>query len=126
MNIEQMLLVSVGAIIGANARFWIMNWSVQRLGVDFPYGTLIINISGSFLLGLFISIITERLIVDPRVRLLITVGILGSFTTFSTYTYESIAMMLRGQWMLGAFNLFGSAFLGGAAVIAGVWVGRSV
>src|SRR5512142_697346 len=108
---ERFLYISLGAVLGANFRYWLSDWATQRWGTTFPYGTLLINLSGSFLLGLFTVIATERLMLDPRWRVLFAVGFLGAYTTFSTYTYESVNMLLKGQWLPGVLNLFGRAFL---------------
>jgi CrcB protein len=118
------LMISIGAVLGANARYWIGGWAGERFGSMFPYGNLIVNLTGSFLLGLFMTLTTERFILDPRWRVLIAIGFLGSYTTFSSYTYESLTLLLTGQWKLGLLNLFGSSALGGIAVTLGVLLGR--
>ncbi len=121
---DSFLFISLGAIFGANARYWLGDWAAQRFGASFPIGTLIINVTGSFALGLFLTIATERFLLDPRWRLVIAIGFLGGYTTFSTYTYESVNLLLSGQWFAGLLNLFGSAILGAAAVIGGIMLGR--
>jgi fluoride exporter len=123
---EKFLLISLGAILGANARYWLGDWAAQRFGPAFPYGTLLINLTGSFILGLFMTLATERLLIDPRWRLLVAVGFLGAYTTFSTYTYESINLLLKGQWAAGLLNLLGSALAGLLAVSAGIYLGKSL
>ena len=85
---------------------------------------LIINLTGSFILGLFITLAMEHFLLDPRWRVLVAVGFLGSYTTFSSYTYESVNLMLKGQAWRGLLDLFGSSFLGGLAVLAGVLIAR--
>lgn len=123
---EKFLIISLGAILGANARYWVGGWAAERFGVAFPYGTLIINLTGSLVLGLFLTLITERFIVDPNWRLMIVVGFFGSYTTFSTYTYESLNLILSGQPWLGLLNLFGSTFLGALAALGGILLGRAL
>jgi fluoride exporter len=123
---ENFLIISLGAIIGANLRYWVGGWAAGQFGASFPYGNLIINLSGSFILGLFMTLVTERFMVDPRWRLFFAIGLLGSYTTFSSYTYESLTLMMNGQWLSGLFNLFGSALLGGLAVAAGIFLGRLI
>ena len=123
---ERFLLISAGAMLGANARYWVGEWAAQKWGVNFPYGTFIINFTGSLLLGFFLTLATERLMIDPRLRILIAVGFLGAYTTFSTYTYESFNMIFNGQWFPGLINLFGSTLLGFLAVGLGVFVGKTV
>lgn len=121
---EKFFVISIGAILGANARYWVGGWAATRYGAAFPYGTLIINLTGSFLLGLFITLISERFLVNPNWRLLIGIGFLGSYTTFSTYTYESVNLLLSGQLWSGLINLFGSSMIGAIATILGILLGR--
>jgi CrcB protein len=121
---EKFLIISIGAVLGANARYWLGGWAAERFGTTFPYGTLIINLTGSFVLGLFITLITDRFLVDPNWRLLVAIGFLGSYTTFSSYTYESVNLLLKGQTWLGLLNLFGSSFLGGLATLGGVYLAK--
>jgi CrcB protein len=123
---DKFLVISAGAVLGANARYWIADWAAQRFGANFPYGTLIINFLGSFLIGLFLTLVTERLMIDARWRLLISVGFLGAFTTFSSYMYESFNLLSKGQWLAGLINLFGSTVLGFLAVGLGVYLGKSI
>lgn len=126
MELDKVFWVSVGAMVGANARYFLGAWAAERFGTTFPYGTLIINLTGSLVLGFFLALATERALIDPRYRLLIAVGFCGSYTTFSTYTYESITLMLSGSWTLGLLNLLGSTILGLGAVGLGILLGRSV
>lgn len=121
---NQYLWISVGAILGANARYIIGGWAAERWGASFPFGTLIINITGSLALGIFLAYSTDRVLIDPRHRQLIAVGFLGAYTTFSTYAYESVTLILNGSWGAGLLNLFGSAFLGAVAVLIGIIIGR--
>lgn len=123
---EKFLIISLGAVLGANARYWLGGWAAEKFGAAFPYGTLIINLSGSFILGIFVTLITDRFLVDPHWRLLIAIGFLGSYTTFSTYTYESVNLMLTGQPWLGLLNLFGSSLLGAIAAAAGILLARAL
>lgn len=121
---EKILYISIGAVLGANARYWLSDWAAQKWGPTFPYGTLIINITGSLLLGLFLTLSTERFLVDPRIRLMIAVGFLGAYTTFSTYSMESFNLISHGEWLLGLLNLLGSSILGILAVGLGVALGK--
>jgi len=123
---ERFLLISLGAILGANARYWVGDWAAQRWGSAFPLGTLLINLSGSFLLGLFVTLATERFMLDPRWRTFFAIGFLGAYTTFSTYTYESMNLINQGQWAAGLLNLLGSAVLGALAVFLGIALGRLI
>jgi CrcB protein len=125
-SMQTFLIISLGAILGANCRYWIGGWAVERFGATFPYGNLIINLSGSLILGLFMTLVTDRFLVDPQWRLLVAIGFLGSYTTFSSYTFESVTLILGGQYVTGLLNLFGSSFLGGLAVLLGIWLGRLI
>ncbi len=122
--IEKILLISLGAVLGANARYWLGDWIAQKWGSAFPLGTLVINLTGSFVLGLFMALAMERWALDPRWRLLFAVGFLGAYTTFSTYSYESLLLLDRGQWLAGLFNLLGSAVLGLLAAGLGMALGK--
>jgi CrcB protein len=121
---EKFLLISAGAVLGANARYWLGDWAAQKWGSSFPYGTLLINVTGSLLLGFFMTLATERLILDPRWRLFFAVGFLGAYTTFSTFSFESFNLLFKGQWLLGLANLLGSTLIGVLAVGLGVFFGK--
>lgn len=118
------LLISLGAVLGANLRYWFSLWAGQRWGIQYPIATFLINLTGSLVLGFFITVISERFLIDPRWRVFFAIGFLGSYTTFSTYTYESITLILAGNWLSGLLNLFGSAVLGALASILGIFLGR--
>lgn len=121
---ERFFLISLAAMLGANLRYWVGDWAAQRWGTAFPFCTLLINLSGSFLLGLLMTLATERYMIDPRWRTLFAVGFLGSYTTFSTYTLESMNLINQGQWGAGLLNLLGSAVLGGGMALLGIYLGR--
>jgi CrcB protein len=120
------VIIAVGAVLGALLRYWLGDWAAQRFGTAFPYGNLMINLTGSFILGLFMALVTDRFLVSPEWRLFIAIGFLGSYTTFSSYAYESLNLIMTGQGTLGLLNLFGSSFLGGLAVFAGILIGRLI
>jgi len=118
------LAISLGAVVGANLRYWMSRYAVRLLGPVFPYGTLSINVLGSFVLGFFLVWATERTIVDPRWRLLIAVGFCGGFTTFSSYAYETMAFFEQGQWALLTANFVSNNLLACAGVLAGMALAR--
>jgi CrcB protein len=118
------LAISLGAIVGANLRYWMSRYAVRVLGPVFPYGTLGINVLGSFVLGFFLVWTTERVMVDPRWRLLIAVGFCGGYTTFSSYAYETMAFFEQGQWTLMAANFVANNLLACLAVLAGMALAR--
>ncbi len=114
------LLVAVGAVLGANARYWVSNRAANRFGVDFPYGTLIVNVSGSFAIGFVLATLTSQAGIDPEARLLVATGFLGGYTTFSTFAWETAALLRRGSLLPTLANWLGSACLGVAAAAIGV------
>jgi len=120
------LWIALGAIIGASARYFLSTVVARNISSAFPYGTLLINITGSLILGFFLIYSTERTLLDPRWRLLVAVGFCGSYTTFSSYAFESFALMEQGQWLLSGINLLGSNALCLAAVLAGAALARGL
>ena len=123
---KDFLAISVAAIVGANLRYVLGRLSVREFGPIFPYGTLIINVLGSFILGLFIIWTTERVLVDPRWRVLVAVGFCGSFTTFSSYAFETMSFFEQGQWGLMLANIFSNNLLCLAGALAGMAVARAL
>ena len=118
------LWISLGALAGANARYLLSRAAARSLSTAFPFGTLIINLTGSFVLGWFLVWTTERALVDPRWRLLIAIGFCGSYTTFSSYAFETFAYFEQGHWHLLAANILANNVLCFGAVLAGAIVAR--
>lgn len=104
MRIRDLVVIAIGAIFGANARYLIANYFAARFGASFPYGTLFINVSGSLLLGFVLTYLANRVGLDPAYRLLIGTGFMGAYTTFSTFSYETITLMQRGDWLPAIVN----------------------
>ena len=123
---KDFLAISVAAVVGANLRYLISRLAVEELGPVFPYGTLIINVIGSFVVGFFVIWTTERVLIDPRWRLLVVVGFCGSFTTFSSYAYESMAYFEQGQWGLMLANILSNNVLCLGGALAGIAVARAI
>lgn len=121
---QAVLWISLGAILGANARYFLSRWVARVITASFPYGTMLINVSGSLLLGFFLVWTTERVLADPRWRLLIAIGFCGSYTTFSSYAFETFAFFEQGNWGLLAWNFAGNNLLSLAAVLAGAALAR--
>ncbi len=120
------LWIAAGAIVGASARYFVSGFATRNLSATFPYGTLLINLTGSFVLGFFLIYSTERVLLDPRWRLLVAIGFCGSYTTFSSYAFESFALMEQGQWLLMSLNILFSNALCLAAVLAGTALARGL
>jgi len=119
------LLVGLGGGVGAVSRYVVGLWVVGRLGAAFPFHTLLVNLSGSLAIGVLLALFSGRLPVDPAWRLLLVVGFLGGYTTFSSYTFEAFALAEAGEWGRAAWYVLGSNGLGLAAVTLGVALGRS-
>lgn len=115
------LYIALGGAVGSVARYGIGGWVQLRAGFSFPWGTLIVNILGSLLIGFSIRYV-EGVSVTPEVRALLTVGLLGAFTTFSTFSYETVVLLQRGEWSRAGAYAAGSLALGVGAVYAGAAV----
>jgi len=124
--VNRVLVISIGAILGANARWFISRYAARVLGPVFPYGTLFINVTGSFIVGFFMIWATERVLLDPRWRLLIVVGFCGAFTTFSSFAFETMAYFEQGQWLLLFTNFFSNNLLCLGGALAGMALARAV
>jgi len=122
--VRDFLAISLAAIVGANLRYLLSRFAARELGAVFPYGTLGINILGSFIVGFFVIWTTERALVDPRWRLLVVVGFCGSFTTFSSYAFETMSYFEQGQWALMLVNVVTNNLLCLGAVLAGMALAR--
>lgn len=120
------LWVGLGGFAGANARYVVGSVVGGRVGGAFPYGTFLVNLAGALAIGVILTLLTEVLIADPLWRRLVVVGFLGGFTTFSSYTYEAIALIEQGAWGQALAYIVGSNLLGLAACAAGVILARAL
>ena len=123
-SLKDILVISLGAIFGANARWLISRYLARAIGPVFPFGTLFINVAGSFIVGFFVIWSTERALLDPRWRLLIVVGFCGAFTTFSSFAFETMAYFEQGQWALMLTNFASNNLLCLGAAVAGMALAR--
>jgi CrcB protein len=119
----EVLFVALGGAIGSAARYLVGGWFAARFGAAFPYGTFVVNVTGSFIVGLFLAYAQERVSMSPYWRLFFAVGFVGGYTTFSTYEYESVRLLQDGEMLLAAVYLIGSVVTGGVAAIAGIALG---
>lgn len=120
------LVIGIGGFVGAVARYGIAAWIGQRWGRSFPLGTFVINVSGSFLIGLLMTLMAERFTENPQWRLLLVVGFLGAYTTFSTFEYETGALLKDGEWLYAGLNVVMSVIVGFVALKLGEVMAKSL
>ena len=103
----RVLLVCLGGALGTGARYLLSGWAARHLGLTFPYGTLTVNVLGSFLMCFLMTLMvtTHAVRTSPEVRLFLTTGVLGGFTTYSAFTYESLALLQERAWLSLGLNL---------------------
>ncbi len=120
------LIIGMGGFIGANMRYLVGSWVSKRWGMSFPYGTFVVNLSGCFILGLFATL-AYRLAWNDHWRLLIAVGFVGAYTTFSTFEYETLQLIAESRQLgTAAWNIGGSVLLGLLAAFLGVLTARGL
>ncbi len=118
------MFIGLGGFLGAIARYWLSGFIYQWLGTDFPYGTLVVNVLGAFLLGFFMTAVLRGVAIPARN--VITIGFLGAFTTFSTFSYETVVLLQQGELLRGVGNVVMSIVLGVVAVILGIILARVI
>jgi len=121
-----LLLVGLGGFFGAIARYLVDGWIAERTGATFPFGTLVVNLSGAFVLGFLFALTVERGVLPSVIRPPALIGFIGAYTTFSTLALESWRLIEDGSYALGLANLFGSMALGVVVVVVGLLLGRAV
>ena len=122
----RLMLVCLGGAIGSGLRYLISVVAARWLGADFPYGTLIVNVGGSFLIGLIQAISTTTPIIPESTRLFLTVGLMGGLTTYSSFSYETIRLMEVGAWGQAWANVLATTALCLAVCVLGAAAGRLV
>lgn len=121
------LLIFFGAGVGGVFRYWISNGVYLFLGRQFPYGTLVVNATGSFFMGLLFALILERFDgIGPQLRSLLLIGFLGGYTTFSSFSIETLALFESGEWVSATLNIFISVTLCLALTWLGILGGRQL
>jgi CrcB protein len=122
-SIRNPIAISLGAIAGALSRYYLTLWFAQRFGTAFPYGTFFINLTGCLIMGFFITFSLERVATIPsEVRLMVTTGFLGAYTTFSTYGLESFTLLRGSSFTAAGLYWAGSAILGIVSVGLGIFL----
>ena len=119
VTMHKYLLVGMGGFAGAVARYWVGTFVTQRLGLRFPYGTFLINVSGCFLIGFFMYLLAERGVLNAHWLFVIVIGFIGAYTTFSTFEYETMRALQDGQLGSGLLYVASSLMVG----FAMVWLG---
>jgi CrcB protein len=119
-------MVGIGGFLGSIARFWLGSYITFRMGARFPYGTFVINLTGSFLIGLVVTLLAERADWSPNLLYLIPIGFIGAYTTFSTFELEAFRSVRNGDLFLALLNVLLSVTLGFIAVWLGVVTGRTL
>ena len=119
-------IIGIGGFFGAITRYGVAIWIGQRWGRSFPLGTFVINITGSLLIGFIMPLLTERFMANPQLRLFLAVGFLGAYTTFSTFEYETGALVKDGEWLIAAMNIIFSVIAGFIALKLGEVFSKSI
>ena len=99
------LWICLGGAVGTGARYLLSGWLLRAAGPGFPWGTLAVNVLGSFLLGLIMQVAVATDLLSPTLRLTLTTGVMGGFTTYSTFNYETLQYLQQNDWLLGSLNL---------------------
>jgi len=123
--VGRILAIGCGGFIGAVLRYWISGWVYSLGHGGFPTGTLVVNVVGSFLLGLVVGL-AEHFVIHPNLQPFLTIGLLGAFTTFSTFSFETMALLEGGSYSKALLNVGASVMLGLVAVLVGLVAGRAL
>lgn len=118
--------VAAGGVVGVAARFLVGKWAARAITATVPVGTLLINCVGSLIIGFFLVWTTERVLADPKWRLLVAVGFCGGFTTFSSYAFETLKLFEEGAGRLALLNVLANNILSLGAVLVGAVIARRV
>jgi len=124
--VSRFLWICLGGAAGTGARYLLSGWALAAFGVSFPWGTLSVNVIGSFLLGLLMQVGVATPVLSPTLRLALTTGVMGGFTTYSTFNWETMRYIQDGAWRLAVGNVVLTLAVCLAAGFAGVALGRSL
>ena len=115
----KILAIGLGGFIGAIMRYGISGWVYEKVGENFPHGTLVVNLVGSLILGFFMALSESRIQINPVLKVSVTIGVLGALTTFSTFSYETFSLLQMGQVQKAFINISVSVLLG----LLAIWLG---
>jgi CrcB protein len=124
--LQKYLLIAAGGALGSIARFWVGSTISSRMGMRFPYGTLVVNIMACVLIGFSLTYLGRRADLSPAWRFFIPIGFIGAYSTFSTYEWETLSTLRSGAFLLAALYAAGSFALGLVAVWGGSWLAEIV
>ena len=119
---EKALIVGIGSFLGGIARYALSGLVHRHLGTAFPYGTMVVNVVGCLMIGGALYLVEDRSVLGPDARLFIAVGLIGGFTTFSAFGYETVALLRDSDLWFSILNVAGNVFLG----LGAVWLGRTI
>lgn len=119
---QRYLLIAIGGALGSIARFWVTSAISSRMGIRFPYGTLIVNLSACLVIGFTLTYMGKRVDLVPGWRFLLPIGFIGAYSTFSTYEWETLSTLRSGAFVLAALYAGGSLILG----LIAVWAGSAI
>ena len=121
----KLLIIGMGGFVGAILRYTVSGWSYRIIGSDLPHGTLVVNVAGSFILGFFMALVQTKIVVSD-VSQFLAIGLLGAFTTFSTFSYETLSLAQEGLFRQAALNILLNVVLALIAVWGGDFLGKTI
>jgi CrcB protein len=124
--VQKYLFIAVGGALGSIARYWVGSTIAERMGVRFPYGTLVVNISACLVIGFTLTYMGRRADLNPAWRYLLPLGFIGAYSTFSTFEWETLSTMRSGAFFLATLYAGGSLILGLAATWCGAMLGEAL
>jgi CrcB protein len=123
---QTVFLVALFGAIGCVSRYWLSGWTYQALGRGFPYGTLVVNVLGSFIIGLLMEFSLRSTLLPAALRTGLAIGFLGGLTTFSTFSYETFRLLEEGNFLLAAVNILTSVMVCLLFTWLGIMAARSI
>lgn len=125
-TLTKYLAVAAGSALGGILRYYLGGSVLARTAVPFPMATFVINVTGSFIIGFFLTLAVERINISPHLRLAVAVGFVGAYTTFSTFEYETARLIEEGRLKLAMLNVLLSVIVGFVAVFGGIFAARMI
>ena len=126
MQLQHLWGVALAGAVGAMARYSLHMWATRTWGERFPWGTLLVNVIGCIVLGFVVELVWRSTMTSPWLRIYVPVGLLGGFTTFSTFSYETLRHLEQGEWGTAAISILANVGFGLLATALGFWAARSL